>query len=134
MMLLIGEDFPPDIRVEKEARALLGAGHRVMLVCESRQGRSAREQWQGIDIIRLPPLNIWLRRLNTSLLFTTHRSQLFERAITRLARDEKAEALHVHDLAFVGPGLRVAHRLGLPLVADLHENYPALIDQRAAGG
>jgi glycosyltransferase involved in cell wall biosynthesis len=38
--------------------------------------------------------------------------------------------LHIHDLPFVGPGLRVASRFHLPLVADMHENYPAYLKAR----
>lgn len=33
--------------------------------------------------------------------------------------------LHVHDLPLVGEAVSVGKRLGIPVVADLHENYPA---------
>jgi glycosyltransferase involved in cell wall biosynthesis len=48
---------------------------------------------------------------------------LIRRFVERLSLD----ILHVHDLRLVSTGLAVAHRAGIPLVADLHENYPALI-------
>ena len=124
LMILISYDFPTDIRVEKEARALLAAGHQVTLVCENRKQRPAREQWKGIDIIRLPPQYVWWRQLNTGLLFFTFRSPVWERQIDRIVAEEKPDAIHVHDLPFVGPGLRIARRHHVPLVADLHENFP----------
>ncbi len=131
MMLLIGHDFPPDIRVEKEARALLSAGHQVVLVCENRKNRPPRENWNGVEIIRLPRLSSWRRRFNRARLFITLHSPLWERAISNIVKVEKPDVLHVHDLPFVGPGLSIAKQFpNLPLVADLHENYPALLQIR----
>ncbi|RLC81220.1 MAG: hypothetical protein DRJ03_08250 [Chloroflexi bacterium] len=133
MMLLIGHDFPPDIRVEKEARALLTAGHQVILICENRRDRSARENWKGVEIVRLPQLPLWIRRLNTAMLFITMHAPLWEQHIAKIVQLEKPDVLHVHDLPFVRPGLRIARRFNMPLVADLHENYPAWVQIRRAG-
>lgn len=129
-MILISFDFPPDIRVEKEARALLAAGHRVTVVCENRQARPPRESWRGIDIVRLPPQPVWWRQLNTAALFITHRAPVWGRHLRRIVAELRPDVIHVHDLPFVGPGLRIARRFGLPLVADLHENYPAYLQSR----
>lgn len=48
-------------------------------------------------------------------------------AIDAFTRDYPIEALHLHDLPMVYPGLVVAGAKGLPVVADLHENWPALM-------
>jgi glycosyltransferase involved in cell wall biosynthesis len=130
LMVLISFDFPPDIRVEKEARTLLAAGHRVTLVCENRKGRPPRQAWNGIEIIRLPAQPVWWRQINTAALFITQHNPLWERHISRVVEREQPDAIHIHDLPFVGPGLRIARRWGLPLVADLHENFPAYLSAR----
>jgi glycosyltransferase involved in cell wall biosynthesis len=130
LMILISFDFPPDLRVEKEARALVTAGHQVTVVCENRKARVPRECWHGVDIIRLPPQPVWWRQLNTAALFITLRNPLWERHIQQIVGRERPDAIHVHDLPFVGPGLRIARKFGLPLVADLHENYPAYLKAR----
>ena len=130
LMVLISFDFPPDIRVAKEARALAAAGHHVTLVCENRLGRPAREQWQGIEIIRLPPQPRWWRQLNTATLFITHRSPVWGAHLRHIVAAERPDALHIHDLPFVGPALRVAQPAGLPVVADMHENFPAYLQSR----
>jgi glycosyltransferase involved in cell wall biosynthesis len=130
LMLLIGHDFPPDIRVEKEARALMAAGHHILLICENRRGRTGREDWNGVEIVRLPRLPTALRALNTATLFLSLRSPLWEWKIKQIVRANKPDVLHVHDLPFVGPGLRIARALDLPLVADLHENFAALLKIR----
>jgi glycosyltransferase involved in cell wall biosynthesis len=130
LMVLISFDFPPDLRVEKEARALLAAGHQVTVVCENRNRRVARENWKEIEIIRLPPQPLWWRRLNTAALFIGLRNPIWERHLRRIVAREQPDVLHVHDLPFVGPGLRIARRFRLPLVADLHENFPAYLRER----
>lgn len=130
MMLLLSFDFPPDIRVEKEARALTSAGHQVTLVCENRQNRSTRETWNGIEIIRLPIQPVRWRKLNTAWLFITLRNQIWEHHIGQLIQCERPDALHVHDLPFVGSALHLARRFNIPIVADMHENYPAYLRAR----
>ena len=37
--------------------------------------------------------------------------------------------LHVHDLPLLNEALAVADRHGIPVVADLHENYPAMLEE-----
>src|SRR5262245_1700023 len=130
LMVLISFDFPTDIRVEKEARALLAAGHRVTVVCENRKARPPREVWEGMTILRLPAQPVWWRQLNTATLFTTLHNPIWERRLDQIVAQEKPDVLHIHDLPFVGPGLRVARRFHLPLVADMHENYPAYLKAR----
>ncbi|MCA9971481.1 MAG: glycosyltransferase family 4 protein [Anaerolineales bacterium] len=131
LMILISFDFPTDIRVEKEARALIAAGHRVTVVCENRLARAPREIFNDIQIIRLPPQPLWWRQLNTAMLFITQRSPIWGGHLRRIIAQEKPDAIHVHDLPFAGPGLQLARHFGLPLVADMHENYPAYLRSRA---
>ncbi len=113
-------DFPPDIRVEKEARALHAAGHDVTIVCRSLHGRPARDRWQGCLIVRLSERGGALARAARSLAF---RDPWWERELRRLVRELSVDVLHVHDLPLLGSALRV----GPPVVADFHENYPASI-------
>lgn len=130
LMVLEGTDFPPDIRVEKEARALQSAGHQILLVCENLSNRPRHEIWQGIEIIRLAPLAPWRYRLQRMWMFLTLHDRRWEQKLSEVIRSERPDAIHIHDLLYVGPGVRVAKRFQLPIVADLHENYPALVEIR----
>lgn len=49
-MVLADVDFPPDIRVEKEARSLISAGHRVILLCPRTGDRPTVKTRNGIEI------------------------------------------------------------------------------------
>jgi glycosyltransferase involved in cell wall biosynthesis len=44
--------------------------------------------------------------------------------MTEFVRERKIDALHVHDLPLVGEAVRVGRSEGIPVVADLHENFP----------
>lgn len=126
-MVLADRDFPPDIRVEKEARSLLSAGHRVFLLCPRTGERAASETWNGIEIRRIAPLPFLRRKLNSLIFILLFRDSQLKRALRRLIAHESIDGLHVHDLPMVGTALSAAKKKGLPVIADLHENYPALV-------
>lgn len=126
--MILDQDFPPDIRVEKEARALLAAGHQVIVMCVPSEGKPLAETWEGIKIVRLPRLPGILQRLSRWSQHFLMRSWQWEQHLDRVIRTERLEVLHVHDLPMVGSALQVAGRQGLPVVADLHENYAAMVE------
>lgn len=126
-MVLANVDFPPDIRVEKEARSLISAGHRVFLLCLRREGRPSASVWNGIAIRRIAPLPFFIRKLNSLFFLLLTRDLQWKRAIRKVVDAHGIDAIHVHDLSMVGTALVVAGKAGLPVIADLHENYPGLV-------
>lgn len=125
-MLLAARDFPPDIRVEKEARALLSAGHSVFIVCSSLSDRPEQDQWEGCEILRVrSPFWLW-RKANALLFWTVRFHPQWAWAASRLVKSRQIDVLHVHDLPMVRTALAVGRRYGIPVVADFHENYPAI--------
>ena len=128
--------FPHDVRVEKEARALAAAGHDVSLLCLGRPDEPTREQVGPIDVHRIH------RRERYSAPYRTYKTVRYLLTLHDIIWDEElaafvdrvdADALHIHDLPLVRTGLDVADRRGLPLVADLHENYPEAAKQWRKG-
>jgi glycosyltransferase involved in cell wall biosynthesis len=126
-MLLEGF-FPPDIRIEKEARTLLKAGHEIFLLCQSREGMPREELVEGIKVFRvqLPEGFLW-RKWNFYWFTLFLVDPFWRKHLTRIVEQERIEALHIHDLPMVKTGLSVTREFGIPLIADLHENYPAAI-------
>jgi glycosyltransferase involved in cell wall biosynthesis len=47
--------------------------------------------------------------------------------ISSILAKERFDAIHVHDLPLVKVGVDMKMKFGVPLVVDLHENWPALI-------
>ncbi len=130
-MVLGGQDFPPDIRVEKEARTLAEAGHEVTIVCESRTRPTGAGSWEGCRVLRLPTRSAGAR-LADIVRVVAMRDPRFQRALEREAAT--TDVFHVHDLPLVKTALAVATPRGLPVIADLHENYPAALDSYRLDG
>ena len=130
--MLLSEPFPPDIRVEKETRALSTAGHRIMLLCHAEAGRPTRERIDGVDVVRLPIEETYagvVGSLCRSRYLLTWVSPLWKRALERVLVTDGIDAIHVHDLPLAKTALAVGERCDLPIVLDLHENYPAAVRQ-----
>lgn len=128
-MVLLGTGFPPDIRVEKECRELVRAGHRIVLLTERKKGEQEVDDTFMLDmrIIRSEiPAESPLFQLLSLSFFTLIRWKHID-AIRNFIISERPDALHVHDLSFLPTVLRVLTKEGLhiPVIADLHENMPA---------
>lgn len=124
-MILQSSMPPPDIRVEKEAKTLIGEGHEVHLLVERNPGEKREETVQGMNLLRgleMGPLKDKIHRYTFSFTF---RDINWRRAIEALIRERSVDLLHVHDLPLVGESVRAARLAGIPVIADLHENYPA---------
>ncbi len=138
MILDADRGFPPDIRVEKEAKALIAAGFEVAVLArkpgpsqlrEWAQGSASRQRSHerldsGIEVHRteIPDDSTLLTKLSWSAtLVNKHWLSAIDDFVTRA----RPAVLHAHDLTTVPAALRIAKRRGLPIVADLHENMPA---------
>jgi glycosyltransferase involved in cell wall biosynthesis len=126
-MLLSGWIFPPHIRIENEAERLLADGHQVFVICNGDKKRPNNEVWQGIRIIRINNLFKPLHLLNASLRFTIFRHFHWELILGSLIKQHKFDALHVHDLPLAASALISGSRFNIPVVLDLHENWPVIM-------
>lgn len=140
--MVLDQPFPPDARVEREAMALTEAGFEVHLLCAARpEDTMMDEAYQGFYIHRVNPdevtIEIPLLHKQSRFLYKGALKNYFHHfknidtvwhtLIHRFAKNYDIQILHIHDLRLVDTGLNIAFRYGIPLVADLHENYPALM-------
>lgn len=128
-MVLANIGFPPDLRVEKEARCLTEAGHDVWLLARARSGEHSVERLDDITVVRhRVHKSLPLRRKFDSLRYlVTLDSPSWRRQMERLVREHSAQVLHLHDLPYAKSVIRAARTCGVPVVIDLHENYPAAL-------
>lgn len=118
--------FPPDIRIEKEIRSL-SRSHAIALLCSTPSDQPTKESWSGIDIYRLIRGR---QRLRGQFSIMRNRFSLdWKNALEQFIREFSPDVLHVHDLPLVGTTLDVATAFEIPVVADLHENYPAMLQE-----
>jgi glycosyltransferase involved in cell wall biosynthesis len=121
--MVLDHAFPPDLRVENEARTLVDAGFEVTILAIGPDDRPAADWMDGVRIIRdnVPKrIRNWMRGLSGTMALP---SRLLARRILRVHRAWPFDVLHLHDLYLFGGGIRAAARLGVPLVGDLHENW-----------
>ena len=124
ILMLLESYFPPDIRVEKEARILIQAGHEVSLLSPGKEGAPGEEMFEGIRVIRAFLPKSLARRAWEYLWFKAFfLYPSWRKALVNTVKKHKIEVLHIHDLPLVKTGLSVARQFNIPLFADLHENY-----------
>ncbi len=116
VVMLVVSDLRIDPRVEREARALVGGGYAVTVLCPDLGKGELAEcglDWgPGIRFDILP----WTAAsfANEFPGFMAH--ELYERAL-----EYRPFAYHAHDLNTAFAGLAAARRTGAHLIADFHE-------------
>jgi glycosyltransferase involved in cell wall biosynthesis len=126
-MVLAGRDFPPDIRVEKEIRALQEKEHRCFVICENPAHKPFRNEWEGSVIYRIPQPSLILRKANSLFYRLLFFNIQWFRYLLRIAKEESIDVFHVHDLPMCGTALWAGKYLRIPVIVDFHENYPAAV-------
>ena len=127
-------EYPWDVRAEKIALALTRAGHRVSLLARNRTGLPEVEQLLEATVHRLPAWRWapkWLEAAATLPAFFNPR---WVQHITRVARHTGADVILCRDLPLAVPSILVAKRLDIPIVLDMAENYPAMLEARRSSG
>ncbi len=126
--MILENDYPPDIRLEKEADALTRAGHSVHLLALDFDRRPRTEAVHDFTLHRIGISRTLHNKLHPTLLALPFYRGLWRSWIDRYIREVKPEILTVHDLPLAGVGLSAGRRVGIPVVLDLHENFPAAIE------
>jgi glycosyltransferase involved in cell wall biosynthesis len=123
-------DYPWDVRVEKVCQSLQ-TKHKVHLVCRNEKRSPRRELLQGISIHRLPALPRWLGPCHTAAGVPLFFNPTWLGAIWSTVRRVRADLILVRDLPLAPAALMAGRWFGIPVLIDLAENYPAMLeDQR----
>ncbi|MEO8194751.1 MAG: glycosyltransferase family 4 protein [Gemmatimonadales bacterium] len=120
-------DYPWDVRVEKIAGSLTDAGHEVHLVARNRARRPVRERLAEAEVHRLKPWRLLGARLDRGTMFPAFFNPRWVSAVIGTARRSRAELLLVRDLPLAPTAVWAGRRLGIPVVLDMAENYPAMM-------
>jgi glycosyltransferase involved in cell wall biosynthesis len=126
--MILGSTFPSDIRVEKEAGSLIKAGHQVHLLCAAKEKQPLEGFVNGIRITRIGGLrNFYQVGIWDVIASVNFIHPLFYFGLKRYIKDHKIDILHVHDLPLAKTAFIIGKKYGLPVVVDMHENYPEAI-------
>ena len=123
--MLLNASYPADIRVKKEAKALLSAGYELHLLCLRRNDEEYYQEFEGIKISRIDAgknnyhLAFWDMIMS---LFFVHPK--FLATSKKIIRQKNIDVVHVHDLPLAGTALNLKKKFGVKILVDFHENYP----------
>jgi glycosyltransferase involved in cell wall biosynthesis len=126
IVYIFQDQYPWDIRVEKITGSLADAGYETVIVSRNRSGLPTDETLRpGLRVRRLPgAVPLPLRRL---LNFPAFFSPVWIWTVYRAAAKLNANLLIVRDLPLAPAAWLVGRILGIPVIMDMAENYPAMI-------
>ena len=125
--MFLDQNFPPDIRVEKEIHTLMEAGYDVKLFALSYQKNKAIEEVRGIKIFRYNGGTI-LYKLSALAYTLPFFHMLVKQKVKNFVKQHKPDFLHVHDMVIAPSVAKVSNSFKIPLILDLHENRPAIME------
>jgi glycosyltransferase involved in cell wall biosynthesis len=130
ILMLLDNQFPPDIRVEKEARSLLSEGHEVAILSYNFKSAKPEEIINGIRVFRFPiNKQVSKKILGLSLQLPFYRL-IWQRAITEVGNKYNFDVVHIHDLPLCTLISFIKARYHVPVIADMHENFPFLVAEQ----
>lgn len=125
-------DYPWDIRVEKILKSLSINGFNVSLVCRNLKRYKTFEKIENVSCFRLPFLRN--KGMNYIFSFPFFFNPLWLYMIYKVAKRDRIHVLLVRDLPLSLTAIAVGKILRIPVVFDMAENYPAMLqDSRRYG-
>jgi glycosyltransferase involved in cell wall biosynthesis len=120
-------DYPWDVRTEKVTLALARAGHTVSIVARNRAWKTTREQLEEGTVYRMTPWKSVGQKVDGMLSFPAFFSPRWINLIDRTCREVKADLIIVRDLPLCPTAISCGKKLGIPVMLDMAENYPAMM-------
>ncbi len=123
--MILDKTFPPDPRVENEALTLIESGHKVFLFCLT-YADEVNEDYKGIKVKRCKSNQITYK-LSALAYDLPLYSLLLKPKISDFIKKYKIEVLHIHDMRIAGSVFQLNKIYKLPIILDLHDNYPEVM-------
>jgi glycosyltransferase involved in cell wall biosynthesis len=123
-------DYPWDVRVEKVADSLIAAGHEVHLVCRNLARRERCESNGNLTIHRLPVVSEMFSPIHGLWNFPYPVNPVWIHSMDRVIREAQVDLILVRDLLLALPAAILAKIHRIPVILDMAENYPAMLQDR----
>lgn len=124
--MILDQHFPPDPRVENEARLLLQNDHKVFLFSFSRIFQKDRQNINGINVLHYKQRRL-IYKLSALVHTVPFYNWIVSSKIKNFIEQVKPDVLHVHDMVIAEAAFRANRKFNLPVVLDLHENRPEIM-------
>lgn len=146
--MVLSTPYPDNLRVKREAQALIEAGYTVHLMCLLQAGELI-DAWEGdLHVHRIAPDAVhWTVPVINQPLQWPFKGVLSDfvqamwavdmrwyKHIVDAVQRYKIDVLHVHDVPLLPTCQWVSQQWNIPVIADLNENYPALLGYQLSQG
>lgn len=120
-------DYPWDVRTEKICLSLTEAGHDVHIVARNKAHKPTKEKLPEAVIRRMKPLSFTNQKLDTLLGFPAFFNPRWYNLIDETAAEIGADLIMVRDIPLCPPSIMVGRKYNIPVILDMAENYPAMM-------
>jgi glycosyltransferase involved in cell wall biosynthesis len=124
--MILDKTYPPDPRVENEALSLIESGYQVYLFCLTYTDTNHLEEYKGINICRYKS-NRFIYKLSALAYELPFYAHFLKPKIKDFLIENRIEVIHIHDIRIAGSVFNINKSLKLPIVLDLHDNYPEVM-------
>ncbi len=125
--MIYQDNYPWDVRVEKIAKVLVQAGHGVHIACRNTRRDKNDERIDGFFVHRLRVPRPGNDKIGNGLSMPFFFNPLWILHVARIVREYRIDALVVRDLPLTLTAQFVGKLLGIPVIFDMAENYPAAL-------
>ena len=123
--MVVDGSYPNDIRVRKEAEALVNSGKKVLVVCPSKINDLKEEIINGVSVYRIGKNYSHFKKGIFDIVESVFNvNPFFYFNIKKVFKKYQIDFLHVHDLPLAGTCYLFKSKVKKNLILDLHENYP----------
>ena len=123
--MILDNEFTGDMRVENEVISLQKAGFQVYVLCLNHGEKASFETFNGAKILRIS-ISLFFKNktkgfANTFLDLFSH---FWAYHLKKMIKKYNIDVVHAHDLYMLKAAFIATKNKKIPVVADLHENYP----------
>ncbi len=123
--MVVDGAYPNDIRVRKEAEALVKSGKKVLVICPSKINDCKDETINGVLVHRIGKNYSHFKKGIFDIVESVFNvNPFFYFNLKKVFKKYQIEFLHVHDLPLAGTCYLFKAKVKRNLILDLHENYP----------
>ena len=125
--MLLQSDFPPDVRLSKEASVLLKQGNEIHLLCNNRKNYPQEEILESIFVHRIKNINGIESKIHRIINAPLFFNPIWFVVLVKLVRMYRFDVLHVVNLPLALLAIIVGKLFQIPVIYDMYENYPEAI-------
>lgn len=123
ILMVLDSQFPPDIRVEKEALSLIEAGYEVGLISISDYKSDEIVFYKGIKIYCVSLSKFIANKMHGLAAMIPWIDHYVAKQVIKILKEERYDVIHLHDLYLFGAAAILKKKTNALFVGDLHENY-----------